>query len=115
MELTINQRWVLNPDGRKSIISAKFADDKKFMRKHGLEITTPPMNGEHILEKPVIPVSINKPESKQNAQMGKELHDQLFGRDESEDDNDSLLNASGLSDLAEEVKPEQVKPKKSSK
>lgn len=122
MELTKNQVWVLNPDGRKSIISAKLASDRKFMRKHELEITTAPTNGEHILEKPVIPVSINKPENPVNAQMGQDLHDQLFGKaktDDEDTDENSLLSQSGLSELGNDLtvtEPvKETKTKKSTK
>lgn len=115
MQPTKNQQWVLNPDGRKSLVSAKLALDRKFMKKHNLTACEPPSDSDPVLEKPPIPVILNAPEKPENAQIGKELSEQLFGRTSDEtDDDDDLLSAAGLSELASENPIEkELKPKKS--
>lgn len=65
----VNQRVVVNPDGRQSIISVKLATDPKFMSKHKLQLLDK-------YEGNPTPVALNKP-SKSNAQQEADIMKQL--------------------------------------
>lgn len=65
----VNQRVVINPDGRQSIISAKLAMNPNFMAKHRLQLLEK-------YEGNPAPVAINIPQSKSNkAQEAKLMQD----------------------------------------
>ena len=64
-----NQRIVVNPDGRQSIVSYKLATDPKFMIKHKLQLLDK-------YEGNPTPVALNNP-SKSNTKQEAEIMKQL--------------------------------------
>jgi len=64
----VNQRVVVNPDGRQSVISVKLANDHRFMVKHGLQLLEK-YEGNPVIKN--VPTKSNKEkESELMAQLG---------------------------------------------
>ena len=59
IQLGMNQRVVINPDGRQSIISVKLANDPQYMARHGLQLLEK-YRGNTVAVKANIPSKSNK-------------------------------------------------------
>lgn len=59
IQLGMNQRVVINPDGRQSIISVKLASDPQYMARHGLQLLEK-YQGNTVAVKANIPSKSNK-------------------------------------------------------
>ena len=59
IQLGMNQRVVINPDGRQSIISVQLASDPQYMARHGLQLLEK-YQGNTVAVKANIPSKSNK-------------------------------------------------------
>lgn len=103
-----NQRVVINPDGRQSIISAKLAMNPNFMAKHRLQLLEK-------YEGNPAPVAINIPQTKSNKAQEAKLMEQM-GIDPSDLTSDTDTDATELNlDESATLTPAPKTPKPTKK
>ena len=112
IQLGMNQRVVINPDGRQSIISVKLANDPQYMARHGLQLLEK-YQGNTVAVKANIPSKSNKLEESNLMQQLGISPNELKGQAKEESGEVELeLPAQPAIDSEPELNPELVQPVK---
>jgi hypothetical protein len=112
IQLGMNQRGVINPDGRRSIISVKLASDPQYMARHGLQLLEK-YQGNTVAVKANIPSKSNKLEESNLMQQLGISPNELKGQAKEESGEVELeLPAQPAIDSEPELNPEPVQPVK---